>query len=139
MAAIRSRNTKPEMIVRSIVHGLGYRYRLHDRDLPGSPDLVFPRLHAAIFVHGCFWHGHRCQRRRKKPSTNAAYWLQKVRRNQRRDRRVTNALLENDWRLLIIWECEVKRPDLIKRLQRFLDHADRRTRPRGPATIIPRR
>src|SRR5205814_5907334 len=85
MRAVKGRDTAPEMTVRRIVHGMGYRYRLHRKDLPGKPDLVFPRDHKVIFVHGCFWHGHDCQRGARAPKMNADYWSTKIARNRNRD------------------------------------------------------
>lgn len=120
MAAIKSRDTTPELAVRSIVHGLGYRFRLHGADLAGSPDLVLPKHRAVIFVHGCFWHGHSCRRKRVKPRTNAEYWLAKIERNRRRDRRVRRSLREAGWRVLVVWECQAARDDLAERLAGFL-------------------
>lgn len=120
MAAIRSRNTSPERMVRSSIHRLGFRFRLHGRDLPGSPDIVLPRHGAVIFVHGCFWHGHQCRRKRLLPKTNAAYWRAKIKRNQRRDRDVILALRAAEWRVLVLWECQIRRPKLRSRIKRFL-------------------
>ncbi|NLX60449.1 MAG: DNA mismatch endonuclease Vsr [Phycisphaerae bacterium] len=122
MAAIRSRNTRPELLVRSVVHRLGYRFRLHHRDLPGTPDLVLPRYRAAIFVHGCFWHAHSCRSGSRCPRTNTAYWTAKRHRNRARDRRACLALRKDGWRVLTVWECETK--DLVRlasRLRSFLE------------------
>lgn len=107
MAGIRGKNTQPELLVRRGLHGLGFRYRLHDKRLPGKPDLVFPRYGAVIFVHGCFWHGHDCHLFRM-PSTRNDFWKAKLERNQRRDTDVRNALLKAGWRILLIWECALK-------------------------------
>lgn len=106
MASIRSANTKPEMIVRSIAHALGYRYRLHVRSLPGSPDLVFPRMKKAIFVHGCFWHRHEGCTRTTFPKTRADYWNAKFSANVARDAAQATALRKLGWLVLTIWECE---------------------------------
>lgn len=108
MAAIRGRDTRPERIVRSLAHRLGYRFRLHRRDLPGVPDLVFPRLRKIVFVHGCFWHLHACRYGRVKPANNASFWAEKRRENQARDRRNIRALQRAGWQVLVIWECEVR-------------------------------
>lgn len=108
MRRIRKTDTKPELIVRRLAHGLGYRYRLYRRDLPGTPDLVFPRLRKVIFVHGCFWHQHDCPLGRKKPSTNRDYWLPKLARNVERDRSACIRLQSDGWRVLVIWECETR-------------------------------
>jgi DNA mismatch endonuclease, patch repair protein len=120
MAAVRSKNTKPEMVVRKIVYGLGYRYRLHWKKLPGKPDLVFPGKHKAIFVHGCFWHGHECSRARL-PSTNIEFWEQKIGNNKERDSRVRNQLESEGWNVLTIWQCELKNDSELKQtIVRFL-------------------
>lgn len=107
MAGIKGKNTKPEMVVRRGLHALGYRFRLHDRNLPGQPDLVLPRWHAVIFVHGCFWHGHDCHLFRW-PASRQDFWRQKIDRNQERDVEVEAALAHSGWRLLKIWECSIK-------------------------------
>ena len=106
MASVRSKNTRPEMRVRKTAHRIGYRYRLHRKDLPGKPDLVFPSRRIAMFVHGCFWHGHPCKRGDRMPATNVDYWREKIARNQRRD--VANQLLlhELDWTPIVVWECQ---------------------------------
>ena len=123
MAAIRSAGTKPELIVRRLAHALGYRYRLHARDLPGKPDLVFGPRRRIIFVHGCFWHLHPkddCLDARK-PKSNRGYWLPKLRRNVERDAEHLATLKKMGWRVLVIWECETKNEAaLTKRLNRFL-------------------
>ena len=108
MRRIRKTDTKPELIVRRLAHRLGYRYRLHRRDLPGTPDLVFPRLRKVIFVHGCFWHQHDCPLGRKQPSTNPDYWLPKLARNVERDRSARTLLQDDGWSVLVIWECETR-------------------------------
>jgi DNA mismatch endonuclease (patch repair protein) len=108
MAAIRSTNTKPEMRVRSALHALGYRFRLHRKDLPGRPDIVLPRLRTVIFVHGCFWHCHRCQYGSVVPATRADFWAAKRAGNVARDRRNRAALRRAGWRVCVLWECEVR-------------------------------
>lgn len=107
MSGIKGRNTKPERVIRSGLHRLGYRFRLHRKDLPGKPDLVFPKYHAVIFVHGCFWHFHDCHLF-KMPSTRREFWEAKIGRNRERDREVRAALLQAGWRWLVIWECALK-------------------------------
>ena len=107
MRAVRSKNTKPEMILRRLLHARGYRYRLHRKDLPGSPDLAFPGRRKAIFVHGCFWHGHDCRRGARQPKENAAYWRAKIDRNRARDRQAQEALRAQGWECLIVWECAI--------------------------------
>lgn len=105
MAAIRSKDTKPEVKVRRLIHAMGYRFRLHQRDLPGSPDIVLPRHHKAIFVHGCFWHMHRCRYGRVRPVTNKEFWEKKRQGNVDRDRRNVRALRRMGWKVLVVWEC----------------------------------
>ena len=107
MAGIRSKDTKPEMLVRRGLFGRGLRYRLHDRRLPGRPDMVFPRYRVVAFVNGCFWHGHDC-RLFKMPSTNKSFWAAKINGNRTRDARTRKALIDLDWRVLVIWECAVR-------------------------------
>lgn len=109
MAGIRGKNTKPEMIIRRGLHARGFRYLLHDKRLPGKPDLVFPRHGAVIFVHGCFWHGHDCHLF-KWPKTRKGFWRKKINRNQEIDERAIAALKKAGWRCCIIWECSLKGP-----------------------------
>ncbi len=121
MSRIRGKDTTPERRVRSLVHGLGYRFRLHSKDLPGRPDLVLPRLGTVIFVHGCFWHRHAKCRYATTPATRRAFWLDKFERNVERDRRVAAALRRRGWSVITVWECELRRPDVVKRrLHRLL-------------------
>lgn len=121
MRAVKSTNTTPEKAVRSLAHRLGYRFRLHRKDLPGTPDLVFPSVRKAIFVNGCFWHGHDCKRGARAPKTNAAYWLQKIARNRRRDEEARQALAALGWSVLTVWECEISDGEaLAARLRSFL-------------------
>jgi DNA mismatch endonuclease (patch repair protein) len=120
MRAVKRRDTAPELAVRSLVHGMGYRFRLHRKDLPGTPDLVFPRLHKVVFVHGCFWHGHDCARG-SVPVQNSDYWRKKFARNRERDKDVLAALKVKGWDSLVIWECELKdRRSVGGRVKRFL-------------------
>ena len=124
MSRVRSRDTKPELLVRKLVHGLGYRYRLHRKDLPGKPDLVFGPRRKVILVHGCFWHGHTCPRGARQPKANADYWISKIARNVDRDARVQAELRQLGWRPVIVWECELKAPEaLMTRLIAELDQA----------------
>jgi DNA mismatch endonuclease, patch repair protein len=121
MGAVKGRDTAPEMAVRRMAHGMGFRYRLHRSDLPGKPDLVFPRLRKIIFVHGCFWHGHDCKRGAREPKANADYWRAKIHGNMERDKANLAALRVDGWRTAVIWECELR--DLArvkKRLEGFL-------------------
>src|SRR6185295_4749155 len=121
MSRIRNRDTKPEKIVRSIVHALGYRYRLHKPDLPGKPDVVLVRHRRIIDVHGCFFHMHKCKYGKVVPVTNAKFWRTKRLSNVERDRRNLRALKREGWKVLIVWECETRKLDkLVKRLERFL-------------------
>lgn len=122
MALVKSKDTTPELRVRRLVHGLGYRYRLHATELPGKPDLVLPRLRKVILVHGCFWHQHACPRCRV-PSTSRGYWLAKMERNAARDQRNRRALRRLGWDVLVVWECQTtsRRADRLReRLRRFL-------------------
>lgn len=122
MSRIRSKDTKPEIIVRSLVHRMGYRFRLHRKDLPGKPDLVLPRHDKVIFVHGCFWHMHRCRQGRVFPKTNAEFWQEKRTGNAERDRRNIRKLRHDGWQVLVIWECWIRDPKekIIPRLEAFL-------------------
>lgn len=120
MSRVKARDTKPELIVRSILHRLGYRYRLHRKDLPGNPDLVFPIRKKVIFVHGCFWHGHNCPRG-KRPTTNMEFWEQKLTKNKIRDKNALKMLKSLGWEALVIWECHVNTADVLtNELTRFL-------------------
>lgn len=107
MSGIQGKNTKPELIVRKALHAAGFRYRLHDRRLPGKPDLVFPKFNAALFVHGCFWHGHDCHLFRL-PATRTEFWRTKIARNVERDKEACELLRAKGWRVGIIWECALK-------------------------------
>jgi DNA mismatch endonuclease (patch repair protein) len=108
MRAIKGRDTGPELTVRSLLHSLGYRFRLHRRGLPGSPDIVLPSRRIAIFVHGCFWHQHGCARSLRQPKANADYWAAKLRRNAERDAANLRDLSALGWRTVILWECRLK-------------------------------
>jgi len=124
MRAIRSKDMLPELAVRSLVHKLGYRFRLHRKDLPGKPDLVFPSRHKVIFVHGCFWHSHQGCKAAHVPKTNLDYWLPKLQRNQARDARNIAALSAHGWKSLISWECELKdTAGALRTVKRFLGRA----------------
>ena len=123
MRAVRGVDTKPEVAVRRLVHALGFRYRLHVRKLPGAPDLVFPRLKRVIFVHGCFWHRHRCEAGRSTPASRVEYWQAKFAANQRRDRRSRRQLRALGWEVLVLWECQIRprsRQRLQGKIERFL-------------------
>lgn len=121
MSRVRSRDTKPELMVRRMVHKMGYRYRLHRRDLPGIPDLVFPSRRTIIFVHGCFWHGHACKRARL-PRTHVVFWREKQSYNRVRDSANRRRLRRLGWKVTVVWECQLR--DVLavqKRLAAFLE------------------
>ncbi|MGD9709926.1 MAG: very short patch repair endonuclease [Halothiobacillaceae bacterium] len=107
MSGIRGKDTKPELVVRKFLHAQGLRYRLHVKELPGQPDLVFPKYKAVVFVHGCFWHGHNC-RLFKVPATRTEFWLDKIHGNIERDKKVVDRLIELGWRVATVWECAIK-------------------------------
>ncbi|MCS6921284.1 MAG: DNA mismatch endonuclease Vsr [Elioraea sp.] len=122
MATIRGKDTGPELAVRRLLHSMGYRFRLHRRDLPGTPDIVLPSRRKAIFVHGCFWHGHPRCRFATRPATRPEFWAEKIARNKRRDRIAAARLRRLGWSVMIVWECGLRSAeDLRARLQRFLD------------------
>lgn len=128
MGRIHSKNTKPEIAIRSMLHRMGYRFRLHRKDLPGKPDIVLPRHRKIILIQGCFWHGHNC-RLASKPKSNKAYWGPKILANQARDARNLEALADLGWSVLELWECEIKNSqDVECRLREFM-HA-------GPDTSV---
>ncbi|WP_272700876.1 very short patch repair endonuclease [Desulfovibrio sp. Fe33] len=108
MAKIKSKNTKPELVVRSLLHRMGFRFRLHRRDLPGTPDIVLPKYKTVIMVNGCFWHGHANCPKAKRPSSNTDFWYKKLDDNIARDRENVLKLEELGWRVMVIWECQVK-------------------------------
>jgi|ERR1700683_657407 DNA mismatch endonuclease (patch repair protein) len=121
MAKIKSKDTKPELRVRRIVRRLGYRYRLHRKDLPGRPDLIFPSRRKVIFVHGCFWHSHQGCKVANKPKSRKGFWSAKFERNRSRDARNQEALTGDGWRVFTVWECETKNTIVLEsRLSRFL-------------------
>ncbi|RYE68429.1 MAG: DNA mismatch endonuclease Vsr [Rhizobiaceae bacterium] len=124
MSRVRSRNTGPELVVRRLIHGIGYRFRLHRRDLPGTPDLVFPGRRNVIFVHGCFWHRHPdpdCKLARM-PKSRQEFWGPKLEGNRARDLRNEAALIEAGWGVMTVWECELRdQPSLENRIRTFLD------------------
>ncbi len=122
MSRIRSHDTRPEIVVRSIVHRMGYRYRLHKKDLPGKPDLVLSRYRTIINVHGCFFHVHACKYGRVVPATNSEFWAAKRQSNVKRDRKNLLALKRDGWHVLTVWECETRNlRRLIQRIRRFLE------------------
>lgn len=125
MSRIRGRDTKPEMLVRRGLHAAGLRFRLHARDLPGRPDLVFPRFRAVVMVHGCFWHGHGCPMCRL-PATRPDFWARKIEGNRIRDRHTGEALAQSGWRVMTVWECSLRGParqsldDVLKQCAGFI-------------------
>lgn len=121
MAQVRGKDTSPELKVRKRVFRAGFRFRLHDKSLPGKPDLVFPRFKAAVFVHGCFWHGHSCNRGMRTPKANRDYWVAKLKRNVERDQRNDVSIRAAGWRPFTIWECCVE--EATADLVAWLDHA----------------
>lgn len=121
MGRVRGKDTAPEMAVRRLAHQLGFRFRLHRRDLPGTPDMVFPRLRKVVLVHGCFWHSHICPAGRA-PTSNTAFWNTKLDRNARRDAENEDALRHLGWSVLVVWECETRKSgNLDARLRAFLE------------------
>jgi len=108
MAAIKSKNTKPEIKVRKVLHSMGYRFRLHSKDLPGSPDIVLPKYKTVIFVHGCFWHRHENCKYASTPKTRKEFWNKKFKENIKRDLEIQDKIKNLDWRSVVIWECETK-------------------------------
>lgn len=120
MSQVRQKNTKPEMVVRRVLHSMGFRYRLHSRQLPGRPDLVFSKLKRVIFVHGCYWHRHDCKRATV-PSSNVQYWTKKFAENVARDNKVISELTNLGWKPMIVWECQTRDADsLVSSLLAFL-------------------
>lgn len=121
MSRVRVANTKPEMIVRRKLHSLGFRFRLHRKELPGKPDIVLTKHRAVIFVHGCFWHQHESCSKAKPPSSNVEFWENKLKENMRRDFRNVSELKRLGWHVLIVWECETKNDKYIKSVNDFLN------------------
>lgn len=122
MSQIQGKHTRPELMVRQCVHSLGYRYRIHDRNLPGSPDLVFSSRRKVIFVHGCFWHRHRCKLGKPIPNTRRGFWMTKLLRNKQRDKIVRQRLRRESWDVLVVWECHTRNTKkMAETLKRFLD------------------
>jgi DNA mismatch endonuclease (patch repair protein) len=123
MSRIKSRDTNPEKTVRSLLHNLGYRFRIHRKDLPGKPDIVLPRYKTVIFVHGCFWHRHKGCKYAYTPKSRIDFWQKKFAENQQRDKRAKQQLQKLEWRVVTIWECETKQlQTLCHRIKRFLPH-----------------
>ncbi|MDI3255969.1 MAG: very short patch repair endonuclease [Bacillota bacterium] len=121
MRAVKDKDTVPELIVRRMAHAMGYRFRLHRKDLPGKPDIVFPKFRKVIFVHGCFWHGHDCARGIRLPVENREYWRRKIKSNRERDSAIAHMLMEMGWEGMVLWECEIKdETGLRRQLSHFL-------------------
>lgn len=136
MARVRTRDTAPELAVRSVLHHAGFRFRLHERNLPGTPDIVLPRHRLAIFVHGCFWHGHECCPRAALPKTRPEFWRHKIARNAERDQAAEGDLRALGWRTLTIWSCEVGSGQAVAaRLGESLDMAGRPIREASPRRV----
>ena len=126
MRAVKDANTKPELKLRKALFARGFRYRLHARDLPGKPDLVFPRYRSVIFINGCFWHGHDCARGARVPKSNRDYWLAKIARNKARDEDIVKALAALGWRAYIVWECSLQKvDDAADKAARWLKRAEK--------------
>ncbi len=119
MSQIKSKDTKPEMIVRSTLHKSGYRFRLHRKDLPGKPDIILPKYRTVIFIHGCFWHRHKGCKYCYKPKSNIEKWQKKFEGNIARDEKVQSELREMEWKVIVIWECEVKSGKYIENLKEY--------------------
>jgi len=138
MASIGSRHTRPELVVRRLLHRLGFRFRLHRADLPGRPDLVLPRYHAVIFVHGCFWHRHRGCSNCTTPKARSDFWSNKFEQNVARDARAARALRRSGWRVITVWECETERPPALERrfLRILLPAPPTMARSRGPTRAL---
>jgi DNA mismatch endonuclease (patch repair protein) len=120
MQQIKSRNTKPELLVRKFLFAQGYRYKLHDKKLPGKPDIILPKYHTLIFIHGCFWHGHSNCKFYKVPQTRTEWWLNKINRNKANDAKAVRALKKDGWKVIIIWECKLKPAVKEKTLQKIV-------------------
>ena len=126
MSRVKGRDTKPEILVRSVIHRMGYRFRVHRSDLPGNPDIVLPRHGKIIFVHGCFWHGHKRCPRSKRPTTNKSFWNEKLNKNIDRDKRQQKEIKNMGWKVLVVWQCEIRKPSkLLEKLERFLNPNDK--------------
>lgn len=122
MSRVSGKNTKPELVVRSLLHKMGFRFRLHRKDLPGKPDIVLPKFKKVIFIHGCFWHGHIDCRRSKRPTTNEVFWKEKLDRNKARDKISLKNLSDLGWGVLVIWVCEINDTQQLKnKLLMFLE------------------
>ncbi len=125
MRSVHGKDTGPEMAVRRLVHGMGFRYALHRRDLPGNPDMVFPSRRKIIFIHGCFWHGHACPAGRNRPASNQSYWIPKLDRNKARDASNRRVLRAAGWQVFTVWECQLRQTARLEpRILKFLSGSD---------------
>ena len=131
MSLVRAKDTKPEMRVRKLIHSLGYRYRLHARDLPGRPDLVFRRRRKIVFVHGCFWHQHNCPMGNRIPKTRVSFWREKLEGNRKRDIAIERQLRKEGWSVLVIWECQTNPSNLDRLASRIVAFLE------DPTTLAP--
>ena len=122
MSRIKGKNTKPEMLVRRFLHANGYRYRLHDKNLPGKPDIVLPKYKTVIFVHGCFWHGHKNCKYFVVPKTRTEWWLNKINGNIANDAKAAKALKKEGWKIINLWECNLKPAKIKKTLSKLIKH-----------------
>jgi DNA mismatch endonuclease, patch repair protein len=139
MSRVRTRDTEPELIVRKLLHSLGYRFRLAPQRLPGKPDVVLPKYKAAIFIHGCFWHGHKGCARGARPASNTKFWNQKIDGNIRRDRKVQQALKSLGWRVLVLWQCRTTDMTILaRRITGFLDAGVAGTHDPNAPTRLPK-
>ncbi|MGY6410768.1 MAG: very short patch repair endonuclease [Alkalilacustris sp.] len=132
MASVRHKDTRPEMVVRRGLHAIGLRFRLHRKDLPGRPDLVFPRYRAAVFVHGCFWHAHQGCPGFRLPKSRQEFWQPKLLGNRMRDERDRAALLDAGWRVLIVWECAIRQRDVLPEIVAWLAGGESQGEISGP-------
>ncbi len=114
MSCVRTQNTKPEVLVRKALHGMGFRFRLHNKSMPGRPDIVLSRYRTVVFVNGCFWHGHDCSKGTTLPKTNALFWKEKLKANVERDKKKTRELEEQGWRVVVVWECQTKSSEYLR-------------------------
>jgi DNA mismatch endonuclease, patch repair protein len=121
MSRVRAKDTKPEMKVRRTLHRIGFRYRVHVDDLPGKPDLVFPSRRKVLLIHGCYWHGHSCRYGSAQSKSNVEYWQRKIAANQKRDKLVVSKLRALGWKVLVVWECKIKRDNWHSRVLTFLE------------------
>ncbi len=125
MSQIRSKNTKPELLIRKFLFANGFRYKLHDKKLPGKPDIVLPKYHIVFFIHGCFWHGHKNCKYFVVPKTRTDWWLEKIRANSQRDKENFLKIRKEGWKVITIFECELRSKKLQKTQTKIINHLDR--------------